>query len=143
MGYTESKTQLMIGLGVSAIGDSWYSFGQNAKNVEEYQSLVAQNKLPIYRGHLLTDEDLVIRKHILNLMCRLETSWSDKSLWFNEIPDTLIKLKEMESDGLVLLNSNSIKITEKGRPFVRNVCMAFDVLLQRTKPGTQLFSMTI
>lgn len=143
MGYTESKTQLMIGLGVSAIGDSWYSFGQNAKNVEEYQSLVAQNKLPIYRGHLLTDEDLVIRKHILNLMCRLETSWSDKSLWFNEIPDTLIKLKEMENDGLVLLNSNSIKITEKGRPFVRNVCMAFDVLLQRTKPGTQLFSMTI
>ena len=29
MGYTASKTQLMIGLGMSAIGDSWYAFAQN------------------------------------------------------------------------------------------------------------------
>jgi len=31
MGYTASKTQLMIGLGVSSISDSWYSFAQNEK----------------------------------------------------------------------------------------------------------------
>ena len=143
MGYTESKTQLMIGLGVSAIGDSWYSFGQNAKNVEEYQHLVDQRVLPIYRGHILNAEDLIIRKHILNMMCRLETSWEDASLQFKEIPDVLIKLKEMEADGLLEIDVNRLKITEKGRPFVRNVCMAFDVLLQRKQPDTQLFSMTI
>ena len=31
----------------------------------------------------------------------------------------------------------------KGKPFVRNVCMAFDLRLQRKKPDTQLFSMTV
>jgi oxygen-independent coproporphyrinogen-3 oxidase len=32
MGYTASKTQVMIGLGISSISDSWYSFAQNEKN---------------------------------------------------------------------------------------------------------------
>ncbi|MEH6763323.1 MAG: oxygen-independent coproporphyrinogen III oxidase [Aequorivita antarctica] len=143
MGYTESKTQLMLGLGVSAIGDSWYSFGQNVKNVEEYQDLVEQGILPVYRGHMLNEEDLIIRKHILNMMCRLETSWEDQSLQFKELPDALLKLKEMEDDGLVKIGVTKIQITEKGRPFVRNICMAFDVLLKRNQPDTQLFSMTV
>ncbi len=143
MGYTDSKTQLMLGLGVSAIGDSWYSFGQNSKNVEEYQELVGNGILPVYRGHLLNEEDLIIRKHILNMMCRLETSWEDASLQFEKLPEALLKLKEMEEDGLVEINFENLQITEKGRPFVRNICMAFDVLLQRSKPETQLFSMTI
>ena len=34
-------------------------------------------------------------------------------------------------------------VTKKGRPFIRNICMAFDLLLQHQKPDTQLFSMTI
>ena len=143
MGYTDSKTQLMLGLGVSAIGDSWYSFGQNSKNVEEYQELVEQGILPVYRGHMLNGEDLIIRKHILNMMCRLETSWEDVAIQFKELPEALLKLKEMEEDGLVKIGSKNLQITEKGRPFVRNVCMAFDVLLQRNQPETQLFSMTV
>ena len=65
----------MIGLGVSSISDSWYSFAQNVKNLEEYYQLLEWDKLPVLRGHLLTDEDLIIRKHILNLMCQFETSW--------------------------------------------------------------------
>jgi oxygen-independent coproporphyrinogen-3 oxidase len=143
MGYTDSKTQLMLGLGVSAIGDSWYSFGQNSKNVEEYQELVEKGILPVYRGHILNEEDLIIRKHILNIMCRLETSWENASLQFKELPEALTKLKEMEDDGLIKIDSTKLQITEKGRPFVRNVCMAFDVLLQRSQPETQLFSMTV
>ncbi|WP_271393901.1 oxygen-independent coproporphyrinogen III oxidase [Aequorivita sinensis] len=143
MGYTESKTQLMVGLGVSAIGDSWYSFAQNAKNVEEYQHLVEQGILPVYRGHMLNEEDLIIRKHILNMMCRLETSWEDTSLQFPELPEVLSNLKEMEADGLLEIGAKELHITEKGRPFVRNICMAFDVLLQRNQPDRQLFSMTV
>ncbi|MBB6682207.1 oxygen-independent coproporphyrinogen III oxidase [Aequorivita sp. 609] len=143
MGYTESKTQLMVGLGVSAIGDSWYSFAQNAKNVEEYQHLVEQGILPVYRGHMLNEEDLIIRKHILNMMCRLETSWEDTSLQFPELPEVLSNLKEMEADGLLEIGAKELYITEKGRPFVRNICMAFDVLLQRNQPDRQLFSMTV
>lgn len=143
MGYTESKTQLMLGLGVSAISDSWYSFAQNVKNVEEYQELLSQGILPVYRGHKLNSEDLLIRRHILNLMCKLETSWETAELQFSELPEVLINLEEMEADGLIEIGNNHIKVKENGRPYVRNVCMAFDLLLQRSKPETQLFSMTI
>lgn len=143
MGYTASKTQAMIGLGVSSISDSWYGFAQNVKDLKSYYSLLQQNILPVFRGHLLTQEDLIIRQHILNLMCRFKTSWADKQLYFDALPDALIQLKEMENDGLIILYTNSIEITENGRPFVRNVCMAFDVLLQQKQPHTRLFSMTV
>ena len=45
--------------------------------------------------------------------------------------------------GLIIIEKNELSITEKGRPFVRNVCMAFDLLLKRKQPHHQLFSMTI
>ena len=76
-------------------------------------------------------------------MCRFETSWTKDSLYFDELPEALILLKEMEKDGLLQVYSNKIKVTKKGQPFVRNICMAFDVLLQRKQPDTQLFSMTV
>ena len=143
MGYTENKTQLMIGLGVSAIGDSWYGFGQNVKGVDEYQDLVEQNIIPVYRGHILTEEDLILRRHILNLMCTLETGWENKSEYFDDLPQVLSQLEEMIADGLLEIHDTGIKVLEKGRPFVRNICMPFDLRLQRNKPETQLFSMTI
>ena len=143
MGYSSSKTQLMIGLGVSAISDSWYSFAQNVKSLEDYFQMLEWDKLPVFRGHLLTDEDLIIRKHILNLMCQFETSWADQSNYFNEIPEVIMQLKELENDELVTILNNGIQITEAGKPFVRNICMAFDLLLKRKAPETQLFSMTV
>lgn len=143
MGYTASKTQAMIGLGVSSIGDSWYGFGQNVKVLEDYYNLLEKNELPIYRGHILNDEDLVIRRHILNLMCGFETSWASEAMAFPEIPEVLVKLKEMEYDELLEIHSKSINILPKGQPFVRNICMAFDLLLQRKTPDVQLFSMTV
>ncbi|NAS31501.1 oxygen-independent coproporphyrinogen III oxidase [Flavobacteriaceae bacterium R38] len=143
MGYSSSKTQLMVGLGVSSISDSWYGFAQNVKGIEEYQSLLENNIIPVYRGHILNDEDLIIRKHILNLMCNFSTSWNTTTEKFSELPDVLIQLKEMEADDLLIIESDTIQITEKGKPFVRNICMAFDLLLKRKKPETQLFSMTV
>ena len=143
MGYTASKTQAMIGLGVSSISDSWYGFAQNVKGLEEYYQLIEENQIPIYRGHILNDMDLIIRKHILNLMCQFKTTWTTNHLYFKELPEVLVSLKEMELDKLVEIDSNEIRVTEKGKPFVRNICMAFDLLLQEKKPETQLFSMTI
>ncbi len=143
MGYTTSKTQLMIGLGVSSIGDSWYSFAQNVKSLEEYEHLVYNQIIPIYRGHILTEEDEVIRKHILNLMCRFKTTWKQKGQQFPELAHALERLGEMEQDGLVEISPTELIVTEKGKPFIRNICMAFDLRMQRKAPQTQLFSMTI
>ncbi|MDP2159069.1 MAG: oxygen-independent coproporphyrinogen III oxidase [Flavobacterium sp.] len=143
MGYTSSKTQVMIGLGVSSISDSWYSFAQNVKTLEDYYDLLEQNELPVFRGHILTPEDLIIRKHILNLMCQFHTTWSDYGTYFSELPEVLERLYEMEHDGLVQITENAITVTEKGKAFVRNICMAFDLRLNRNKPETELFSMTV
>lgn len=143
MGYTAGKTHLMVGLGMSAISDSWYSFAQNVKTVEEYQELIAKGEFPLLKGHLLTNEDLVIRQHILNIMCHFETSWNDDKLKFPELNETISRLKEMELDGLVKISVTGLEVPESARPFVRNICMAFDLRLIRNKPETRIFSMTI
>lgn len=143
MGYTASKTKAMIGLGVSAISDSWYGFAQNVKNVEDYYNLIDQNILPVVKGHILNAEDLVIRKHILNLMCSFETDWTPADLCSKELAQIMEDLDEMEQDGLLVRDVCQLTITEKGKPFVRNVCMAFDLHLKRKRPETQLFSMTV
>lgn len=143
MGYTASKTKAMIGLGVSAISDSWFGFAQNVKNVEDYYHLLEEGIIPVVKGHILNAEDLIIRKHILNLMCHFETSWTPDTLYFEELPEILEHLEEMERDGLLKRKEWQLTITEKGKPYVRNVCMAFDLHLKRKKPETQLFSMTV
>lgn len=143
MGYSASKTQLMIGLGVSSISDSWYSFAQNEKKLEDYYQRLEADELPIFRGHLLSKEDLIIRKHILNLMCQFETSWANKDAYFQEIPEVLAQLEEMEKDDFLTINADTIKVTEAGKPFVRNICMAFDLRMKRNAPEIELFSMTI
>jgi len=143
MGYTASKTQLMIGLGVSSISDSWYSFAQNEKTIEDYYTHLAEDQLPVFRGHVLTSEDLIIRRHILNLMCQFTTSWKDEALDFPELPSVLASLEEMREDGFLTIQDDTITVTEKGKPFVRNICMAFDLRLIRKAPETKLFSMTI
>ena len=143
MGYTASKTQVMIGLGISSISDSWYSFAQNVKTIEEYYECLEQNEIPVVKGHVLSQEDLIIRKHILNLMCSFTTSWADEHMQFAEIDAVLEQLKEMSQDQLIKIVDSSVTILEKGKPFVRNICMAFDLRLKRKMPENRIFSMTI
>ena len=143
MGYTSSKTQVMIGLGASSISDSWYAFAQNEKEIEQYYEALDKNELPILKGHTLTNQDLIIRQHILNIMCQFETDWHTKSMELAEIDQIIINLQEMVTDGLIEIQDKNLKVTEKGKPFVRNICMAFDLRLIRNKPETQIFSLTI
>ena len=143
MGYSSSSTQLMIGLGMSAISDSWYAFAQNEKSTEEYIKTVDQGILPVVRGHILNEEDLTVRRHILNVMCLLETSWKSEKMKLPEMAEIIFRLQEMENDQLIILEKNSLKVTDKGRAFVRNIAMAFDLRLIRKQPESRIFSMTI
>lgn len=143
MGYTTNNTRLMIGLGMSSISDSWTGFAQNVKTVKEYQSLVNDGIIPIFRGHKLNEEDLLIRKHILEIMCHFNTKWAKNTqngAYYEEINN---RLQPFIDDELLILKENELIVTEKGKPFVRNICMAFDLRLNRHKPTTKLFSQTI
>ncbi|WP_316829655.1 oxygen-independent coproporphyrinogen III oxidase [Pedobacter aquatilis] len=138
MGYTQQHTQLLIGLGVSSISDSWTAFAQNPKTVDIYLQKIEDGLLPVEKGHLLTEEDLSIRKHILNMMCLGETRFAD------DIPEHVYqRLVPFLEDKLILSDHQSIRATEKGKSFIRNVCMAFDEKLWMKKPDTQIFSSSI
>ncbi|MNK11478.1 Oxygen-independent coproporphyrinogen-III oxidase [compost metagenome] len=138
MGYTDQHTHILLGLGVSSISDCGTAFAQNAKTVEEYKHLIQAEELAVQKGHLLNEEDLYIRKHILNLMCQDDTCFTD------DIPQQVIdRLQPMIDDRLVAIRNREVKIQPLGRSFLRNVCMAFDERLWQKQPQIQLFSAAI
>lgn len=143
MGYTTQKTNTLIGLGMSAISDSWFGFSQNEKSVEEYLKKINNAELAVFRGHLLRPEELEIRKNILELMCHFETSLSDKPFMVMINEKIKENLKEMVIDQLVTIDSNHVELTDRGLPFVRNCCMAFDLDLRATDKLQNMFSQTI
>lgn len=143
MGYTTQQTRHLIGLGVSSISDAWLGFAQNEKTLEDYYDKIRKNKIPIFRGHILTSEDLEIRQHILNLMTKFETDLTNTNMNIKTLQLIYSNLKTFIADDLIEINNRKIKVYETSKAFIRNICMAFDVRLLRKKPNTQLFSMTI
>jgi len=141
MGYTHQYTRLMVGLGVSSISDSWDAFAQNVKVVEEYINLINNNELPVVKGHFLSAEDMIIRKHILNIMCKGETQWNLHEEPSYVLIEGLERMLDLAKDGLVDVNSHRLIVTPLGKHFLRNICMALDARLWADQPATQLFSM--
>lgn len=140
MGYADRYTPLMIGLGVSSISDAWTAFAQNVKTVEEYHKLIQEGKLPVFKGHLLDQEDVLIRQYILDMMCRGVVNLQPTSTLNERI---LPRLQPLQEDGLVVIKGLNITITVIGKSFLRNVCMTFDERLQRSKERENLFSQAI
>lgn len=143
MGYNSRFTELLIGLGVSSISDTWDSYAQNNKSIDDYLNIINSGKLALSDNHFLTDEDTIIRKHIANLMCNFETEWTDKNLQHDSLFKGLKRLREVENDGLVKIFPQKIEVTEDGKKFVRNICMALDSRLWNKVSSTRLFSMAI
>jgi len=140
MGYADRYTPLMIGLGVSSISDAWTAFAQNVKTVEEYHKLIQEGKLPVFKGHSLDQEDVLIRQYILDMMCRGVVNLQPTSTLNERI---LPRLQPLQEDGLVEIKGLNITITVIGKSFLRNVCMTFDERLQRSKERENLFSQAI
>lgn len=143
MGYTHQHTQLLVGLGVSSISDCWYAFAQNVKTVEEYLELVNAGELPVFKGHVLTSDDLTLRKHILNIMCKGRTSWNQDTEPCNAVVEGMERLRPLAADGLVEITTEGLVVTTSGKRFLRNICMCLDARLWADKPATQLFSMAV
>lgn len=143
MGYTPFYTRLSIALGASAISDSWDAYIQNEKGIEAYRAAVDNGKFPILKGHLLTPQDKLIRAHILNIMCRFETHWADTDLRCGALFAGIERMDELEADGLVERSDYSLKVTPRGRPYLRNICMALDARYWAQKPEGKLFSQVV
>src|SRR6187455_1202650 len=72
MGYTTTQTDLLIGLGASAISDARYAYAQNLKKLEDYLNRVKTGGLPIFKGHVCSKEDMLMRQCILSIACQGE-----------------------------------------------------------------------
>ena len=143
MGYTTTQTKLVLGLGASAISDSWTGFAQNTKDIDYYINCLKNSELPIMKGHILDHEDLVVRQHILNIICKFSTIWQDSDFNFEERNELMKKLEDFEKDGLIEFDAYSLQVKTEGQPFVRNICMAFDKRMLAQKQEKNLFSQTI
>lgn len=132
MGYTTKHTQILLGLGVSAISDTGTAYAQNEKTIHDYYAHLQQQELPVVKGHLLSEEDISFKKYIREISCQGQASFAvaDNTLLQQySVPE----LAKLEADGLITWNTTGLKVTDTGRHFIRNICRAFDLHLLRSQ----------
>jgi oxygen-independent coproporphyrinogen-3 oxidase len=137
-GYTERRTTVLLGLGVSAISETPSCFHQNEKAFPVYERRVRNAEIPTLRGHLLTQEDQQLREQILQFMTKFRVRLTD-----NQAADARGFLQPMIDDGLVAISDDTLELTEKGTPFLRNACMFFDRRLRSQEQRPQVFSQAL
>jgi oxygen-independent coproporphyrinogen III oxidase len=138
MGYTDKKTDLLLGLGVSSISESDRMFHQNEKLLPKYQSELVSCEIPTHRGHILTDRDLVQRQKIMQLMTQYRLPIANTEE-YQMVKDAA---KEFLDEEMISLSEKELVILEKGHPFLRNICALFDEHLPQNK-NQKLFSKSI
>lgn len=139
MGYTTQATRILIGLGVSSISDTGNGYAQNAKALHDYYAHIHTGELAVQKGCLLTEEDLRFKQYILDISCKGGTLFDPQDRRMLEIY-SLPVLRQLEADGLVELTQASVTVTTLGHHFIRNICSAFDLYLQRDLVTAELNS---
>jgi oxygen-independent coproporphyrinogen-3 oxidase len=142
MGYTTQHSGLLLGLGVSSISDTGNAFAQNKKTLHEYYASINAGQLPTEKGYLLNDEDIAFRKYILDISTKGQVEFDEAHLPLLETY-TFPKLTELEKDGLIVWSRNGLTLTSQGHYFIRNICSAFDLYLQRNTISKPIFSKAI
>jgi oxygen-independent coproporphyrinogen III oxidase len=143
MGYTIFETDLMIGLGMSAISDARYAFAQNVKKVRDYQERLESGQSTLINGHILSAEDLIIQGIIKDIICQGKVVFKRED-WMEDLSgQAQKKLHEMLEEGLIEVNNNKLKITILGKPFIRNICSVFDVKNWQSTPSSKRYSKSI
>jgi oxygen-independent coproporphyrinogen-3 oxidase len=137
-GYTDDDADALVGLGASAISRLPQGFAQNAPAVGNYSRAIAEGKLATAKGIALSDDDRLRGRIIERLMCDMAVDLGAIADEFGfdvatDFSDELDSLQPFEKNGSVLIDGRRIRITEKGRPYLRLVASAFDAYLGRAK----------
>jgi oxygen-independent coproporphyrinogen-3 oxidase len=134
-GYSTRRECDLVGLGVSAIGKVGDCYAQNLKDIPTWQSVVAEGKLPIWRGISLTTEDRLRRSVIEAIMCHGEVSFQRFEANFaidfhDHFALELSQLEQLAEDGLIEMGNDEFRATPEGRLLLRAIAMVFDEYLQ-------------
>jgi len=135
-GYTDDDADALVGLGASAISRLPQGFAQNQPAVGNYSRAIAEGKLATVKGITLSADDR-LRGHIIErLMCDmgvdLDAATGEIGL-AADFSDELESLQPYRDNGSVEIDGHCIRITEKGRPYLRLVASAFDTYLGQAK----------
>jgi oxygen-independent coproporphyrinogen-3 oxidase len=85
----------------------------------------------------------VLRRHILRLMTRLRDRWDQPGDYTEFVSTAHSGWRNRRPTGWCSSDAASCRVTEKGRAYLRNICMAFDARLARRMPDKALFSRTV
>jgi oxygen-independent coproporphyrinogen-3 oxidase len=137
-GYTSDQADALVGLGASAIGRLPHGFVQNASDVGSYSRTIASGAFATVKGILTTPDDRMRWTIIERLMCDLEVDLAAVTGACGrdaggELVDEIESLRGFEDEGLLLIDGRRLRITSKGRPFVRLVAAKFDAYLRQGK----------
>ena len=145
-GYSTNSDCDLVALGITSIGKVADSYSQNIKTIKEYTEVIESGKLPIFRGVVLTEDDILRREVINQLICHFELNFKEIENTFDiNFPEyfssELKHINEMQADSLLELSHDKILVLPEGKLLIRNICMVFDIYLKKNKE--QRFSKTI
>jgi len=134
-GYSTRPDCDLIALGVSSIGRIGNTYSQNAKTLDTYYELLDQGRFPVMRGLTLTRDAMLRRTVIMALMCQgavefevVSSAWMiDFARYFAA---ELRALQPLAQEGLLDVDAQGIRVSDKGWFFVRAIAMVFDSYLQ-------------
>ncbi|MCG2583998.1 oxygen-independent coproporphyrinogen III oxidase [Massilia sp. TS11] len=131
-GYSTHAEADLVALGVSAISAMAGTYSQNEKVLADYYARLDRRELPIARGIVLDDDDILRRRLITDLMCNFELRYANYGEvdFASYFADELAALKPMEADGLLSFEADGLRVSQKGRLVIRNLCMVFDRYLK-------------
>jgi len=133
---TRQTTGQVYAFGVSSISQLEKGYAQNIKSVKGYIESINSGHLPIEKGYMLSDNEIIVREVINQLMCNMHIHWQELADRLN-ISQTAVKnaitydsaeLKKFEEDGILKFTEKGLDITESGTLFIRNVAASFDPL---------------
>ena len=140
-GYTTRAECDLIGFGVSAISKVGTSYSQSVRTLSAYYQHLDEDRLPTEKGFELSSDDVLRRQIIMALMCsapvEIDAINREHGIDFNEyFAREMALLKPYEEAGLITIDPVAIRVTAKGRLFVRASGMVFDKYLGEPTSST-------
>jgi len=142
-GFSSHAQCELVAMGISAIGQIDDCYAQNVRGADEYYAALKAARLPLFRGLRLSDDDQLRRRVIADLICHGHVDKHAVSADFDGyFAREMAGLAPMQSDGLVRLDEDAIRVLAPGRLLIRNICMLFDHHL-RAESRPERFSRAI
>ena len=136
-GYSTRAGLDLVGVGMSSISHIDGAYSQNACGLGDYQAAIEAGNLATTRGLMLTHEDQLRAAVIERILCGRDVRYSVLSARFGidarrHFRPALTRLAQAGRDGLVELLPDRLRITPRGRYFLRAIAMPFDAYLAGT-----------